>query len=89
MEGVPGSPLQVAYAVGKRVGTAVIRNRVRRRIRGVLVELARSGELGVPGGALLISPGPEVVRRTPDELRNDVRSLLEALERRRSVAEAR
>ena len=68
---------------------AVVRNRLRRRIRGVLVELARSGELGLPGGVLLISPSPEVVQRTPDELRRDVRSLLEALERRRSVDEAR
>jgi hypothetical protein len=55
----------------------------------VLVELAEAGDLGICGGALLISPAPEVVQRTPDELRNDVRSLLEALERRRSETRAR
>jgi ribonuclease P protein component len=75
--------------VSKRVGPAVVRNRLRRRLRGVLVELARSGELGLPGGALLVAPGPELVQRTPDELRNDVRSLLEALEHRRSATEPR
>ncbi|MCU1357077.1 MAG: ribonuclease protein component [Acidimicrobiales bacterium] len=83
-----GEPVRVAYAIGKRVGGAVVRNRLRRRLRAVLAELADDPEL-LPSGAMVISAGPEVTGRTPDELRNDVRSLLEALQRRRSAADAR
>ena len=36
-------------------------------------------------GALLISAGPEAVRRNPDELRHDVARLIDALETRRSM----
>jgi ribonuclease P protein component len=80
-------PIRVAFAIGKRTGTAVVRNRLRRRLRAVMVELARSTEL-VPRGAMLVSAGAEATTRSTDELRNDVRCLLEALERRRSTAEA-
>ncbi len=66
----------------KRVGGAVVRNRLRRRLRAVVAEAARSGR--VPAGALLISAGPEAVRRTPQELRNDVIRLLDALDARRN-----
>jgi hypothetical protein len=34
---------------------------------------------------MLISAGPEAVRRNPEELRNDVARLIDALEDRRSV----
>ena len=37
--GPAGTPPRVAYAIGKRVGPAVVRNRLRRRLRAVLVEL--------------------------------------------------
>ena len=54
----------------------------------VIAELATDTAL-VPAGALLVSAGPEVTTRSPEELRNDVTSLLEALQRRRSEAPAR
>ena len=47
-DGVAGPP-RVAFTVGRRVGPAVARNRVRRRLR----ELARRSEL--PGGAWMVS----------------------------------
>lgn len=74
--------VRVAYAITKRVGGAVDRNRVRRRLRAVLHELAREPEGPVPRGVLLVSAGPEVLARTPEELRNDVQRLLEALDAR-------
>ena len=80
---------EVGYAVGKQVGSAVVRNRLRRRLRAIVADLAVDPDGGVPPGVLLIRPAPEAVRRSHDELRNDVRSLLEALERRRSTTEAR
>lgn len=43
----------VAYAIGKRTGSAVVRNRIRRRLRPLVGELAASGAL--PAGAFLIS----------------------------------
>lgn len=74
--------VRVAYAITKRVGGSVQRNRVRRRLRAVLHELVRDGDGLVPSGVLLVSAGPEVLGRNPEELRNDVQRLLEALDAR-------
>ena len=79
--------VRIAYAITTRVGGAVVRNRLRRRLRALCADLHRSGQLAVPAGALLISAGPDAVRRTPDELRNDVVRLLDALETRRQTAQ--
>jgi ribonuclease P protein component len=75
---------RVAYAIPKRVGGAVVRNRIRRRLRAVVADLARTTGDRVPDGVLLISVGPEAVRRSSDQLTNDVEGLLLALEARRS-----
>jgi ribonuclease P protein component len=81
--------VRIAYAITRRVGGAVVRNRLRRRLRALCADLQRSGQVALPAGALLISVGPEAARRTPDELRNDVVRLLDALEtRRRSLGVA-
>ena len=76
--------VRVAYAMTKRIGTAVVRNRLRRRLRAIVAELGGHASPPLPHGALLISAGPEASRRRPDELRNDVASLLAALETRRT-----
>jgi len=55
LPGDPSLPPRVAYAVGKRVGPAVVRNRVRRRLRAAA--LAHRGELQ-PGGAYLFGAAP-------------------------------
>jgi ribonuclease P protein component len=78
-----GSPTRVAYAIPRSVGSAVVRNRLRRRLRAVCEHLASTRD-GLPPGALLISAGPDAARRTPDELRHDVARLFDALEQRRS-----
>ena len=74
----------MAFAITRKVGSAVVRNRLRRRLRAVCIDLERRRPNGLPAGALLFSAGPEMVRRSPDELRNDVARLLDALEDRRS-----
>lgn len=79
---------RVAYAITKRVGGAVERNRLRRRLRAVFADLASSGPGSLPEGVLLVSAGPEASQRGPEELRNDVNRLLAALETRRSGGEA-
>jgi ribonuclease P protein component len=55
LPGDPSIPPRVAYAVGKRVGPAVVRNRVRRRLRA-----ATSGHRAElrPGGAYLFGAAP-------------------------------
>ena len=47
-----GAPVCVAYAVGRPVGTAVVRNRLRRRLRPLIGELAGDGML--PPGLYLV-----------------------------------
>lgn len=79
---------RVAYAITKRVGGAVERNRLRRRLRAVFADLASEEPGEVPAGVLLVSAGPEASGRGPEELRNDVRRLLAALESRRQGGEA-
>lgn len=55
LPGDPVLPPRVAYAVGKRVGPAVVRNRVRRRLRAAA--LAHRAELQ-PGGSYLFGAAP-------------------------------
>ncbi|MCP5025265.1 MAG: ribonuclease P protein component [Actinomycetia bacterium] len=52
-------PPRVAFSVGKRVGTATVRNRVRRRLRAAMVE--RSELAGLRPGTYLVSAGPGLV----------------------------
>jgi ribonuclease P protein component len=55
LPGDPSLPPRVAYAVGKRVGPAVVRNRVRRRLRAATQ--GHRAELQ-PGGTYLFGAGP-------------------------------
>ena len=55
LPGDPSLPPRVAYAVGRRVGPAVVRNRVRRRLRAAT--LAHRSELQ-PGGVYLFGAAP-------------------------------
>jgi ribonuclease P protein component len=65
----------VAYAVGRAVGGAVARNRVRRRLRAAAI--ACEAKLA-PGGAYLVSAGPEVLRMPFGELVDTLGDLFEA-----------
>ena len=67
------------YAVGRRVGTAVARNRVRRRLRAVVA--ARAPEL--PGGAYLVSAGPGAIALRPAELEVALTQAMQRATRRR------
>ena len=55
---------RVAYAVGKRVGSAVVRNRLRRRLRASVDSIAAS----LPGGAYLVAAGPSATKMSFEEL---------------------
>ncbi|MDE3085537.1 MAG: ribonuclease P protein component [Acidobacteriota bacterium] len=58
---------RVAYAVGRKVGNAVLRNRVRRRLRAAVAQTAE-----LPPGAYLVAAGPAAARQSFEELRRDV-----------------
>lgn len=66
-----GDRVRVAYAIGRRVGPAVARNRVRRRLREAVRALDRAAG-GLPAGAYLVSVRPAAVGATSAELRDDL-----------------
>jgi ribonuclease P protein component len=76
----PARPPQVAFAIGRKVGSAVVRNRVRRRLRAVMADLAGSPDSPVAPGTYLVSVGPEVVSLSYVELKAIVNTALQRLE---------
>ena len=68
------APPCVGFAIGRRVGTAVVRNRLRRRLRDEVAALARSGRL--PAGAYLIGLAPAAASLDGPTLRRHLRSAL-------------
>ena len=68
------APLRVAYAVGRSIGPATTRNRLRRRLRSIVATAAPA--IGVAHGWLLIGAKPGAVERTFSELRGDVVAVL-------------
>lgn len=65
-------PPRVAYAVGRSAGTAVARNRIRRRLRAVVAELVRDGELAQ--GSYLVSADRDALTCDFATLRAHVRT---------------
>lgn len=74
-------PLRVAYAIGKRYGGAVQRNRLRRQLRALVAEVAPQHELGT--GALLIGAQPSAAGLTFGALRDELNGLFSRLQQRR------
>lgn len=72
-----GTEVRVAYAIGRRVGPAVVRNRLRRRLRAAAREIDVATD-GLPTGAYLVSVRPEATQRSYAELRDDLASALVA-----------
>jgi ribonuclease P protein component len=76
---VPGSAggpasARVGYAIGRRCGSAVTRNRLRRRLRAIVAQ-ARPG---LEPGAYLVLTAPEATSLRFAELAAAVRSAMEA-----------
>jgi ribonuclease P protein component len=63
----------VAYAVGRRTGGAVQRNRVRRRLRAAI---RRTGGELRPGTAYLVGAGAEALTMPFDELASTLTELV-------------
>jgi ribonuclease P protein component len=69
----PGPP-RVAYAIGRRVGGSVERNRIRRRLRHVV---AGHGEYLLDNCQYLVGATPAALRAPTDELTEVLLGLVE------------
>lgn len=69
------SPPQVAFAIGRIVGPAVTRNKVRRRLRSLL----QQHHQGLPAGLYLVGARPAVAALSFDELMSDLDRMLRKL----------
>ncbi len=69
-------PPRVAFAIGKPVGSAVVRNRVRRRLRAAL---AASTDLLREGCSYLVAARPSAATLSYDELATTLRACLGAV----------
>ncbi|MGI8752210.1 MAG: ribonuclease P protein component [Acidimicrobiales bacterium] len=83
--GQPTEPPRVAFAIGKRVGPAVVRNRLRRRLRMIVREVAPT----LPPGAFLIGAGPPAALSPYDELRTMVSQAIASSTRVRPAGQVR
>ncbi len=71
-----GDPPRVAYAIGRPFGTAVERNRARRRLRAAV---ALEQALLLDGGAYLVAAERSVMTVTFPTLRDHVATVLRAV----------
>jgi ribonuclease P protein component len=74
----PGEPPcapQVAYAIGRKVGGAVVRNRLRRRLRAIVAELAPA----LRPGAYLLGATAEATKLSFQELKAVVAEAVQAI----------
>ena len=70
LPGTAGEPVRVGYTIGRPVGSAVTRNRVRRRLRAIV----RSIDLAP--GAYLIGAGPAAAGASYHDLEATLRRLV-------------
>jgi ribonuclease P protein component len=78
---VPGEPPALAFAIGKRVGNAVVRNRLRRRLR----EAARQLEV-LPAGYYLVRARPAAAALNFQEVSDHLRKAVSLLASRQKTA---
>ncbi|MFP4511591.1 MAG: ribonuclease P protein component [Acidimicrobiales bacterium] len=82
---LPGSgdePTRVGYAIGRQVGNAVVRNRLRRRLRAVLSEMDHDGS--IPPGVYLVGADPSASDASFEELRARMQRVVSKLQQVRS-----
>ncbi|CAB4596903.1 unannotated protein [freshwater metagenome] len=72
-------PPRVAFAVSRKVGTAVVRNRLRRQVRAYLGEVRAADSARFPSGAWLFAIQPSAAEVDREALLRDVESCLERL----------
>lgn len=78
-------PPKVAFAVGRNVGRAVRRNRVRRQLRSIMRELVARPETPVGPGTYLVSTRPGVTTLSYQELKRTVETALEQIQAKQNT----
>ena len=68
----------MGFAIGRSVGPAVARNRLRRRLRSLLVEHVSTGRLR--SGWLLVGAAPAARELTYDALRGELAELVRRID---------
>ena len=68
-----GDAPRVAYSVGRRVGGAVVRNRLRRRLRSAVADIP-----GLVPGAYLVGVSPRATALAYEDLKAQVRRAMTA-----------
>jgi ribonuclease P protein component len=71
---------RVAYAIPRPVGSAVVRNRLRRRLRAIFVDIDRSAN-PLPAGDYLVRVRPGASDSSFDELRQHLTEAVDELSR--------
>ena len=72
----PTQSANIGFAISRKVGNAVHRNRIRRRIRAVLRDLSRENPSILPSGDYLFRVASPIEHWSPAELRSTVSDLL-------------
>jgi ribonuclease P protein component len=80
----PGPSVRLATATPRRIGNAVVRNRLRRRLRGIF-----AAEAPLPAGIYLVSLRPGAADLSFDELSEHVHRALTEIARRTADRRAR
>ena len=75
---------QVAFSISRKVGNAVVRNRIRRRLRAVLDQLVAQRDL--PIHAAMIVVYPSAARCTYAELRDQLVNTMITIEKSMEIA---
>lgn len=83
-----GPTARVAYVVSRRVGNAVVRNRVKRRLRAAVAQISASGMRVMPGAYLFVT-SPATVDRSWNALTSDVAVLVAKAQRHCETGVAR
>ena len=79
LPGAPVDPPRVAFAITRRFGPAVERNRIRRRLRAAIAELSGRSPSPVASGAYLLTVRPEALTRTFAQLTQDLEHAFDKL----------
>lgn len=74
-------PPRIAFAVSRKVGPAVVRNRLRRQVRAHLGQLRGEDPPRLPGGSWLFAIQPSAAESGREVLLTDVDSCVERLVR--------